>query len=262
MNSICFDLKGKIAVVTGGSRGIGAATSIRLAEAGADIAIVHRGGANPLGLEKMIRQLGVKVMSLNSTDVNNAAGVKKAVKAIIAEFEHIDILVNNAGIYKHSMPEETSEREWDEVIGTNLRGAFLMSREVGRAMIQFGRGGKIVNVASINAFLPESDFVHYDASKAGLIGMTRSLALSWGKHGITVNAVAPGLVDTGSLWSTARDRAVAFEKSAPMHQVLEPDDVANVILFLCSAFASRITGQTIVVDSGVSLAGYMTRVWS
>jgi NAD(P)-dependent dehydrogenase (short-subunit alcohol dehydrogenase family) len=254
-----FSLRGEVAIVTGGSRGIGRAVSYRLAEAGADVSIVHVGGATPAGLEGSIKKLGRRALVLSRSDVSKASSVKKAVAETVKRLGHIDILVNNAGVYKHSFPEETSDEEWDHILDVNLRGAFLFSREVAKRMIRSGRGGRIVNIASIDAFLPESDFAAYDASKAGLVGLTRSLALAWGKHGINVNAVAPGLVDTGNLWEAAESRAKAFRKNAPLGKVVEPDDVANAVIFLCSAASSRITGQTIVVDSGVSLSGYMSR---
>ena len=253
-----YNLEGKAAIVTGGSRGIGAAIAVRLAQSGADVAVVHRGSATPQETERSIRELGRRSLVLNGIDVSDASAVRSAVGTTLAEFGRLDILVNNAGIYKHSLPEETTDAEWDEVLGVNLRGAFLFSREVGRAMIKAGKGGRIVNMASIDAFQPESDFAHYDSSKAGILGLTRSLALSWGKHGINVNAVAPGLVKTEGMLDVARNRAEAFKKAAPLRRIPSPEDVAAAVAFLCSESSSGITGQTIVVDSGVSLSGYMS----
>lgn len=251
------ELKGKVAIVTGGSRGIGAATSLKLAQAGADVAIIHQSDKSPTDLEKSLAKYRSRVLMIDNIDVSDASRVKRAVESTKRKFGQIDILVNNAGIYAHSLPEKTSEDEWDKIMGVNLRGAFLFSREVGKVMIKGGRGGRIVNISSIDAFQPEYDFPHYDASKAGLVGLTRSLALSWGRYGICVNAVAPGLVDTGDLWKVAKRRAEAFKKASPLHAVVELDDVASAILFLCLKASSKITGQTLVVDSGVSLTGYM-----
>jgi 3-oxoacyl-[acyl-carrier protein] reductase len=256
--SSLFRLSDKVAVVTGGSRGIGAAITYRLAQAGADVAIVHSGRKTPRDLTRSIGKLGRTVATLSDSDVSEDSVARRVVREVIERFGHVDILVNCAGIYPHSLPERTTEAEWDRVLDTNLKGAFLCSREVAKEMTKARRGGRMVNIASIDAFVPERDFAHYDASKAGLVGLTRSLALSWGRHRINVNAVAPGLVDTGDLREVAGKRAEAFERFAPLGGVLKPEDVANLVLFLCSEAASKITGQTIVIDSGVTLSGYTT----
>ena len=253
-----FTLSGRVAVVTGGSRGIGAAIAYRLAQAGADVAIVHSGHETPSGLTRSIEKLGRTVANLPDSDVSKDSVARRVVREVIEKFGYVDILVNNAGIYPHSLPERTTEAEWDRVLDTNLKGAFLCSREAARHMAKARRGGRIVNMASIDAFIPEHDFAHYDASKAGLVGLTRSLALSWGRYRINVNAVAPGLVDTGNLREVAGPRAIAFERFSPLGGIPKPEDVANLVLFLCSEAASKITGQTIVIDSGVSLSGYTT----
>ena len=258
--SSLFRLDGRVAVVTGGSRGIGAAITYRLAQAGADVAVVHSGHETPTGLRRSIEKLGRTVATLPGSDVSKDSVARRVVREVIEKFGYVDILVNNAGIYPHSLPERTTEAEWDRVLDTNLKGAFLCSREVARHMAKARRrrGGRIVNIASIDAFIPERDFAHYDASKAGLVGLTRSLALSWGRYRINVNAVAPGLVDTGNLREVAGPRAEAFERFSPLGEVPKPEDVANLVLFLCSEAASKITGQTIVIDSGVTLSGYTT----
>ena len=255
--SLSFSLQQRVAIITGGSRGIGGAISLRLAQAGADVAIVHSGKSEPRALLARVKKLGRQALHLPGIDVSEEQNVKAAVTKSLGELGRIDILVNNAGIYVHSFPERTTTREWDHVVDVNLKGAFLFSREVARHMIARRMGGRIVNIGSIDAFSPEAGFAHYDSSKAGLVGLTRSLALSWGKYGITVNAVSPGLVNTNKLWKSAKKRAQAFVRFSPLATVLEPVDIANVVAFLCSDEASKITGQNIVIDSGATLEGYM-----
>ena len=257
VTNLPFSLQKKVAIITGGSRGVGEAISLRLAQSGADVAIVHSGQSEPRELLARVSKLGRKALHLPGIDVSEERSVKAAVAETLDKLGHVDILVNNAGVYVHSLPEKTTTKEWDRVVGVNLKGAFLFSREVGRHMIAGKRGGRIINIGSIDAFSPEGDFASYDSSKAGLVGLTRSLALSWGKYGITVNAVSPGLVNTNNLWKSAKKRAQAFVRFSPLATVLEPADVANVVAFLCSDEASKITGQNIVIDSGATLEGYM-----
>jgi 3-oxoacyl-[acyl-carrier protein] reductase len=252
-----FSLDGSVSIVTGGSRGIGSTISYRLAQAGSDVATVHAGEYSPTPLVRSIKRLGRRIVDIPGADVSEEISVKRAVNQVVTTLGRVDILVNNAGIYLHSLPEKTTAEEWDRVIGVNLRGAFLFSREVGRQMISAGRGGRIVNVASIDVYQPERDFAHYDASKAGLVGLTRSLALSWGRYGINVNAVAPGLVETPDLWKSARDRANAFRRFSPLGRIPRAEDVANLVLFLCSPASAMITGQVVIVDAGATLTGYM-----
>lgn len=256
INSL-LSLEGKVSIVTGGSRGIGSAISYRLAQAGSDIAVVHTSGYSPKSLILSVTKLGRRIMDVPHTDVSNEDDVKRAVDNVVNTLGRVDVLVNNAGIYTHNLPEDTTAEEWDRVLAVNLRGAFLFSREVGRQMIYAGRGGRIVNIASIDAYQPEPDFAHYDASKAGLVGLTRSLALGWGRYGINVNAVAPGLVETPDLWKSARSRANAFKRFSPLGKIPRTEDVANLVLFLCTPASSMITGQVITIDAGATLTGYM-----
>ncbi|MCL4339543.1 MAG: SDR family oxidoreductase [Thaumarchaeota archaeon] len=252
-----LSLKGKVAIVTGGSRGIGKAIVYTLAQAGADIISVNVSSNHPVELEQSIKKLGRRFLSFSSSNISRSSTVKTIVDNSLAEFGQIDVLVNNAGVYTNVSPVETKDEDWDRVLDVNLNGAFYFSREVGKKMISASRGGRIVNITSINAFRHEVDFAPYETSKAGLIGLTRSLAVNWGKYGINVNAIAPGLVNREELWKFVRPRAEAFVKFAPLGKLVEPQDIAYLVLFLCSSAASKITGQTIVVDSGVSLKSYM-----
>jgi 2-deoxy-D-gluconate 3-dehydrogenase len=251
------DLSGKVAIVTGGSRGIGAAVAQRLLRAGSKVAVVHASPDSPLFF-RSLKGSRSKALAISGVDVSRPAQVKQAVRRVIEEFGDVDILVNSAGVYPHSTPTKTAEVEWDRVIDVNLKGAFLTSREVAKMMIRMGHGGKIVNISSIDAFVPEPDFAHYDASKAGLLGLTRSLALNWGKHGITVNAIAPGLVDAPGIERDFPKRVRSFRRFSPLASLASPDDVANAVLFLSSKLSDKITGQVICIDSGVLLSGYMS----
>ncbi|MDG6928162.1 MAG: SDR family oxidoreductase [Nitrososphaerota archaeon] len=251
-----LNLKGKVAIITGGSRGIGKAVAFELAQAGANIVSVNVSSNQPSELAQSIQKLDCRFLSFPSSDISKSSTVKTIVEKVMSEFGRIDILVNNAGIYTNLSPIETDDKSWEQVFDVNLNGAFYFSREVGKQMIK-AKGGRIINMASINAFRHETDFVNYEASKAGLIGLTRSLAVNWGKYGITVNAIAPGLVNRDNLWEVVRPRVEAFIKFAPLGKLVEPEDIAHLVLFLCSSAASKITGQTIVIDSGVSLKSYM-----
>ena len=251
------DLTGKVAVVTGGNRGIGAAIAGRFLRAGARVAIVHSSTERP-AVSRPLQVPPSALLDLPEVDVRSQSQVKRAVSQVLEHFDDLHVLVNNAGVYPHSLPTETSEAEWDRVLDTNLKGAFLFSQEAAKSMLRLKHGGKIVNMSSIDAWVPERDFAHYDASKTGLLGLTRSLALSWGEHGINVNAVAPGLVDAPGLGRAVPKRVRLYKRFAPLSKLVTADDVANVVLFLCSDLSSKITGQVICVDSGVLLSGYMS----
>ncbi|HXW94247.1 MAG TPA: SDR family NAD(P)-dependent oxidoreductase [Nitrososphaerales archaeon] len=252
-----LSLTGKVAIVTGAARGIGKVISCVLAQAGADIVSVDVNPNHPVELQRSIQELGRRFLSFPNSDVSRSSTARLVVDQVLSNLGHVDILVNDAGTFTTGPLLETKDEDWGRVLDVNLTGAFYFSREVGKKMIAAAKGGKIVNIASISAFRHEPDFANYEASKAGLIGLTRSLAVNWGKHGINVNAIAPGLVNRDDLWNVIRPRAEAFVRFAPLGKLVEPEDIAHAALFLCSPASSKITGQTIVVDSGVSLKSYL-----
>lgn len=243
---------GRVAVVTGSARGIGAAIAKRFAEEGAAVAVldldegVATATASELGAHKSV---GV------SCDVADAASVKTAVARVVEELGAVDVLVNNAGVTRDNLLFKMSEDDWDSVMNVHLRGSFLMSREVQKHMVA-AKYGKIVNLSSVSA-LGNRGQANYSAAKMGLQGFTRTLALELGPFGVNVNAIAPGFIVTDMTDQTARRLGVEpeeFRKAAaagtPVRRVGMPADIAATAAFLCSDEASFITGQTVYVDGG------------
>jgi NAD(P)-dependent dehydrogenase (short-subunit alcohol dehydrogenase family) len=251
-----LDLSGKVALVTGANRGLGRTLVDRLARAGAAIAVV---GRDREACERVAAELageGHRAVAI-AADMRESAQITDAVTATVAALGGLDILVNNAGTYPRSALLDVPDSEWDDVLAINLRGAFIAIRESARQMIAQGRGGRIVNIASVDAVAPEPRHSHYDASKGGLVALTRSLALELGEHAITINAVGPGLIDSPDLDRFVPKRKAAFLEHVPLGSIGTPDDIADSVLFLASDMARWITGQTLYVDGGVMLAGYM-----
>lgn len=251
-----LDLSGQVALVTGGNRGLGRTLVDRLAQAGADVAIVGRDADGCAAAAAELSEAGHSAIAVPA-DMRQPDDISAAVAETVARLGRLDIIVNNAGAYPHSALLELPVEEWDDVLDTNLRGPFLAIREGSRQMIAQGAGGRIVNIASIDAVAPEPRFSHYDASKGGLVALTRSLALELGEHGITINAVGPGLIDSPDLAAVVPKRRAAFLEHVPLGSIGSADDIADAVLFLSSGMARWITGQTIYVDGGVMLAGYM-----
>lgn len=240
-----IDLSGKVAIVTGGAQGIGLGIVKRLEEAGAKVKVA----------DKQSLPLNGKT---TGTDVSSEEDVKKLVAETVAEFGGIDILVNNAGIYPAEPVEQMSVEDFDKVIAVNLRGVFLCTKYISEQMIKQGRGGKIINITSIDALHPSSvGLAHYDASKHGVWGFTKNVALELAPHKIWVNAIAPGAIETpGVTQGKPLDPAVMekFLAKIPMKRIGEPDDIGKVALFLASDMSSYMTGSQIVVDGGVLLS--------
>lgn len=247
-----IDLSGKVAIVTGAGRGIGAVIAEALARAGAYLVIVDidQDGAREMA-EKM-EVLGRKALSVQA-DVASALDVDRLFSAAQAEFGGIDILVNNAGIWFRKPFLEISDTEWDNVLSVNLKGTFMCSQRAARMMMA-KQTGSIINIASqAGIFYSRGQGVHYAASKAAIIQLTRVLAFELGPFGIRINAIAPGGINTGSPTSTAQADPHAAEKFVAFNPLVrrgEPEDVAQAALFLASDMAAFITGQTLVVNGG------------
>lgn len=250
------DLSGHVALVTGGARGIGAAVARRLGLCGCDVAVAFRTNATLAQLVAQdIVQAGRSV-ALVAMDVRSENSVDRAVSQVGERLGDPDILVNNAGVYPHSEILSMPIEEWDEVLEVNLRGPFLCSRAVARRLIEAGRKGRIINITSVDAIAPEYAFAHYDAAKAGLAQLTRTMALEFGRHGITVNAVGPGLIGAPGIEQAIPERVDAYRRLAPLARMGAGEDVAGLVAFLASDAAAFITGQNIYVDGGITLAGY------
>ncbi|MBR4232461.1 MAG: 3-oxoacyl-[Oscillospiraceae bacterium] len=242
-------LSGKTAVVTGGSRGIGAETARTLAAAGADVAVVCAGSAD---LAEAVcaecRRLGVRARSY-LCDVSDFAATKELVSQIKKDFGTVDILVNNAGITRDNLLAMMSEQQFDEVMDTNLKGAFNMMRHCAGIFIR-KRSGCIVNVSSVAGIAGNPGQCNYSASKAGIIGLTKSAARELASRGVTCNAVAPGFIDTDMTRALPADRD-ELEKAIPLGRIGTPGDVAKAVLFL--AEAGYVTGEVLRVDGGVGM---------
>ena len=247
-----FDLDGRIALVTGAARGLGRAIALALAEAGADVALGLRDASRDDGLAGEIRDLGRRALPLQM-DVTRLEEVDAAVAATVEQFGSLDLLVNNAGGGAGLVPaEEVSVAAFDRTLNVNLRGAFFACRAAFEPMRERGFG-RIVTVSSQAALVALPGEAAYCSAKAAVSHLTRCLAVEWGRHGITVNSVAPTFVRTPGTESVLSDpqfRAEVEERIAALHRIGEPDEVAGAVVFLCSPAASLITGETLVIDGG------------
>lgn len=259
-----FDLKEKAAIVTGGGMGIGEAIALRLGEAGASIMIADISLEAANKVADQIKSRGGKAAAIYA-DTSNANDARKVAQATVDTFGRLDILVNNAGIYPFSPALQTTEALWDKVLGINLKGVFFFAQAAAQQMIQAGHGGKIVNIASIDGLHPTGNLAHYDASKGGVVMLTKALAFEFGQHHIHVNAIAPGGIQTpgGQAQSAAvlmatsmpsEELTKAFTAKIPLGRMGEPDDIAKVVLFLASSASDYMTGSLIVVDGGYLLS--------
>jgi 3-oxoacyl-[acyl-carrier protein] reductase len=245
-------LKGKKAIVTGGSRGIGKAIALKLAEEGADIAVVYAGNeAAAKETCEQIRQLGVKGEAYRC-DVSDFEQTKELVKTILEEFSGVDILVNNAGIVKDALIFSMPEADFDQVIATNLKGAFNMIKHTYRTFVK-NRGGRIINITSVSGITGNAGQANYSSAKAGMIGLTKSTARELAGRNVTCNAIAPGYIDTDM--TAAMDEKVIAESVAaiPMKRRGAPREIANLAAFLASDEAGYITGEVIRVDGGLCM---------
>ena len=243
-------LKGRVAVVTGGSRGIGRAIALRLAESGADVALIYAGNqAAADETAQQVRELGVRAMAVRC-DVSDAQQAAAAIKQVRAELGPIDILVNNAGITRDGISLRMKPDDFRRVIDVNLTGAFLMAQA---AMSDFvrRRSGRIINISSASGLMGNAGQANYSAAKAGMIGLTKTLARELAGRGVTVNAVAPGFVKTEM--TAAMNEAALSEglKSVPMGRMAEPEEIAEAVAFLASDRAAYITGTVLSVNGGL-----------
>lgn len=263
LNLNLLDLSGKTAIVTGGAMGIGFGIVQRLAEAKANVVIadVNIDVANKAAAD--LGGKGFKALAV-SVDVSKEADVQKMVDETVKKFGGVDILVNNAGIFPSNLVMQMSAKDFEKVIGVNLEGVFLCTKKVAEQMIKQGRGGRIVNITSIDALHPSTvGLAHYDASKHGVWGFTKNVALELAPHKIWVNAIAPGGIATPGVASMQKGASAgvdmqkmmeAFLAKIPMRRMGEPDDIAKVALFLASDMSSYMTGSQIVVDGGALLS--------
>lgn len=247
-----MSLENKTAIVTGGSRGIGRAICLALAKAGANVVTCYASSAASADeTVRLCEELGVKALAV-AADVSVADDVTKLVDTVKETFGSIDILVNNAGITRDNLLLKMNEADFDQVIDTNLKGAFLCIKGVSKLMLK-QRAGKIINISSVVGVRGNAGQVNYSASKAGLIGMTKSVAKELASRGITVNAVAPGFIETDMTAKLPEAVVEETMKSIPMRTIGKCEDVANLVVFLASDEARYITGQVICVDGGMAM---------
>jgi 3-oxoacyl-[acyl-carrier protein] reductase len=243
---------GRVAIVTGGGRGIGRAIAARLAGEGANLAISYRSNDDAAEeTAKAVREAGVEC-ELFKGDVASPADVEALFKGASDSFGRVDILVNNAGITRDNLMMRMKEDEFDEVLRTNLKGTYLCTRAALRPMVR-ARWGRIVNVSSVVGLVGNAGQANYAASKAGIIGFTKSVAREVAQHGITANVVAPGYVETELTGSLPEDVKDQIKAQVPMGRFGEAEEVAEVVAFLAGQGAAYVTGQTIAVDGGMTM---------
>ena len=245
-----MNLTGKVALVTGASRGIGQATAIELAKAGADV-VVNFIGNEAVAQETVekIEALGRKAIKIKA-NVGDADDVQAMVDEAIATFGHIDILVNNAGITRDGLLIRMKDSDWDEVLNINLKGVYLVTKAVAKLMVK-QRAGRIINMTSVSGVTGNVGQANYAAAKAGAIGFTKTCAKELAARGITVNAVAPGFIETAMTDVLPEKIKEGIAATVPFGRMGQPEEIASVVTFLASDFASYITGQVLNVDGGM-----------
>ncbi|HYJ04269.1 MAG TPA: 3-oxoacyl-[acyl-carrier-protein] reductase [Chthoniobacterales bacterium] len=240
----------QVAVITGAGRGIGHAIAVRLASEGARVASVSRTEANAQKTADEINTSRADAAKAYAVDVADHAAVQKAGAQILENFGRVDILVNNAGVTRDGLSMRMSLDDWDTVLNTNLKGAFSFTQALMRPMIK-QRSGRIINISSISGLIGNAGQANYAASKAGLIGLTKTLARELASRGITVNAVAPGLIETDMTGVLSDEVRQAILQKVPLGKLGEPEDIAAAVAYLASSEAKYITGQVLTVDGGM-----------
>lgn len=244
------ELSGRIAVVTGGSRGIGKAIALELAENGANVVINYsKDSKGAQEVAENIRNKGIDCLTIKA-NVSFASEVENMVETIIEKYGRIDILVNNAGITRDSLLARMKEKDWDDVIDINLKGVYNCTKSVVKIMMK-QRWGRVVNISSVVGITGNPGQTNYSAAKAGIIGFTKSCARELASRGITVNAVAPGFIRTDMTDKLRNEIKKELESKIPVGRLGKPEDVAHTVLFLVSSKADYITGQVINVDGGM-----------
>lgn len=247
-----MNLANRVAIVTGASGGIGRAIATALAAEGA--AVVVNYARNAQAAEELVKHLteaGGQAMAVQA-DISTSEGADGLVKAAIERFGKVDILVNNAGITRDTLLMRMKEEDWDAVLDTNLKGVFLCTKAVSRSMMK-ARYGRIINIGSVSGLLGVPGQANYSAAKAGLIGLTRSVAREIGSRSITVNCVVPGAIDAGMLHELSDEQRENYLKQIPLERFGRPEDVAAAVVFLAGPGAEYITGQTLAVDGGLTM---------
>jgi len=244
-----ISLQNKVAVVTGGARGIGRTCCLMLAEAGAHVAVSDVDLAGAEQVAEVIRGMGRESMAVK-TDVSKWADAEQLMETVLAKFNRLDILVNNAGITRDNLLMRMDEKEWDAVITVNLKGTFNCIKAATRPMMK-QRSGKVINMASVVGVMGNAGQANYAASKAGVIGLTKSVAKELGSRNIQVNAVAPGYIETEMTKDLPQSAKEAFLTIVPLKRPGLPEDVARIVVFLASPLSDYVTGQVIHVDGGM-----------
>jgi len=245
-------LSNQVAIVTGATGGLGQAIATGLAREGAAVVVNYaRSAEKAEALVSRLSEMGAAALAVQA-DVSTAEGAEALVKAALDRFGRVDILVNNAGINRDTLLMRMKESDWDSVLDTNLKGAFLCIKAVTRSMMK-ARSGRIINIGSVAGLAGNPGQANYSAAKAGLIGLTRSVARELGIRNITVNCVAPGAIDAGMLLELNEQQRESFLRQIPLERFGRPEDVAAAVVFLAGPGGAYITGQTIAVDGGLTM---------